>query len=303
VANPEVLEIAIAYVRELLTQNPDAKIISISQNDNQDYCKCAVCMAIAEEEGSMMGPLLRFVNAIARDIAEDYPDVLIDTLAYQYTRKALNVAFMDDLKAWAAITDHLAVWDYTTNFANYNAPFPNFAVLRENARIFAEYGVDYLFEQGTYDYPSGEFGELKGYLIAKLIWNPYMTEDEYYALMDGFLEDYYGAGWENIRAYIDFMIERSTFSDLTIFEDTQKYIKSEEWPQVNAWWDTAKSMATAVQLEHLEKGYTSVLYQKLKYYTFYMTAMQNPWEQYFAVKELYDQYKARFGLAEREGGN
>ena len=33
-----------------------------------------------------MGTLLRFVNAVADAVAERYPDVLVDTLAYQYTR-------------------------------------------------------------------------------------------------------------------------------------------------------------------------------------------------------------------------
>jgi hypothetical protein len=43
------------------------------------------------EEGSHAGTLLRFVNACANSIAEEYPHVIIDTLAYQYTRQAPKI--------------------------------------------------------------------------------------------------------------------------------------------------------------------------------------------------------------------
>ena len=58
----------------------------MSQNDNRNYCTCDKCAASDVREGSPAGTLLRFVNAVADDIAKDYPDVVIDTLAYQYTR-------------------------------------------------------------------------------------------------------------------------------------------------------------------------------------------------------------------------
>lgn len=336
--NPEVLEIAKAYVRNLLAKNPNARLITVSQNDNQRYCMCDACMALAKEEGSQMGPVLRFVNEIARDIAKDYPNVLIDTLAYQYTRKPPlitrpepnvqirlcsiecgfshplddpgspeNAAFMEDIKAWSQLTDHLAVWDYTTNFANYNAIFPNFDVLYQNMKIFKQYGVKYLFEQGTYNTPSGEFGELKGYLLAKLLWNPDMSREEYYALMDEFLRDYYGAGWENIRAYIDFLIGRAHISRLRIFENPAMYIKGEDWQQVNEWWDNAKSLATFAQLVHVEKSYTQVLNAKMHYYKYFMGApvsgqVEGVKERYFYFKDIYERYKSRFGLLEKETG-
>ena len=44
---------------------PDVRIVSVSQNDNQRYCRCEKCMALAEQEGGQIGPLLHFVNAVA----------------------------------------------------------------------------------------------------------------------------------------------------------------------------------------------------------------------------------------------
>lgn len=77
-------------MRAILIANPDASIISISQNDNEEYCKTPAEAAIIAEEGSPMGPMLRTVNAVADDIASDYPHVAIDTLAYQVTRHTVS---------------------------------------------------------------------------------------------------------------------------------------------------------------------------------------------------------------------
>ena len=85
--NPEVLEIVKKGVRQWLEEDPSAKIISISQNDIQEPCLCENCKKVYEEEGgAYSGTILRFVNAIAEDIAEDYPNVWVDTYAYQYSR-------------------------------------------------------------------------------------------------------------------------------------------------------------------------------------------------------------------------
>ena len=64
----------------------------------------------------------------------------------------------------------------------------------------------YCFE-GIYraylQFENGEFARLRSYLLGKLMWDPYMTEEEYNRLMNEFLEDYYGAGWQYIRDFID----------------------------------------------------------------------------------------------------
>ena len=161
--DPANLEYAIQYVRNRLAKEPGVNIITVSQMDNQNYCRCENCAAVDAEEGSPAGTLLRFVNAIARDIAVDYPDVVIDTLAYLYTRKAPavtvpepnvcirlcsieccfvhalddpscpeNVAFCRDLVDWSEICDRIYIWDYTTNFCHYIPTFNNLQVMREN---------------------------------------------------------------------------------------------------------------------------------------------------------------------------
>ncbi len=232
--NPDVLALAIANVRRWIREHPDATIISVSQNDTYNNCQCARCKALDDAEGTPMGSLLAFVNAIAADIEKDYPHIRIDTLAYQYTRKPpktirprpnviirlcsieccfahpletcpspKNQRFRDDILAWQPIAPRLYVWDYTTNFAHYQQPFPNFDALQPNIQFFVKHGVKGLFEQGNYSHGGhGEMEPLRAYLLAKLLWNPNTDLKRH---TDEFLAGYYGVTAGKIRAYLDLL--------------------------------------------------------------------------------------------------
>ncbi len=240
--NPKTLEIAKATVREWLAANPDAAFVSVTQNDNSNYCVCENCAKIDTEEGSHAGTMIRFVNAIADDIREDYPDVLVDTFAYTdgYTRQAPKITvprdnvvirlcsieckfsapmdsgysedneeFLQDLKDWSAISDHLFVWDYTTDYNSLLSPFGNFGAIQRNLQIFAENDVIGVFEEGASGTAAnGEFAELRSYMLARLMWNPYQDVDK---LMYDFCEAYYGAGYQHIIDFINGIDENNGF--------------------------------------------------------------------------------------------
>jgi hypothetical protein len=232
--DPEVFEKVIKNLRKVLGENPNINIVSVSQNDFEGHCQCPNCLKIEEEDGTPAGPFLRFVNKVAENLEVDYPNLTVDTLAYKYTQKAPKVTkprhnvcirlcsinccfthpidndecpkskkFHDDIVGWGKICDKLHIWDYTTNFHYYISTFANLGVIHKNMRFFAENNVVSMFPQGNGQGVSGEFGELRAYLLAKLMWNPYMREEEYYTLMDEFLAAYYGDGWEYIRKFID----------------------------------------------------------------------------------------------------
>ena len=86
-------------------------------------------------------------------------------------------------------------------FRNLVSPFPNLRVLQPNIRFFVENGITSVFEQGLATL-HGEFAELRGYLIAKLLWDPDANVD---SLMTDFLQGYYGDAAAPIRRYIDTM--------------------------------------------------------------------------------------------------
>ena len=254
--DPAVYEKVLKNVRQLLRENPEAKIISVSQNDSYADglgCQCENCRKLDNEQGTPMGSLLTFVNRIANDIKDEFPDVYVDTLAYRYTRKApktlkpadnviirlcsieccfthplndpdceANRAFCEDIEAWSKICDNLFIWDYTTDFMYYLNPFPNLGVLYDNIRFFVDHNVIGLFEQGNGQSVSGEFGELRAYLLAKMMWDPDMTREQYYEHMDDFLKGYYGAGWRYIREYIDRTTEKAKEGHMGIYDPITK---------------------------------------------------------------------------------
>jgi len=225
-SNPDVLELTKACIADWIAQYPDANYLSVSQNDNQEYCRCPQCAAIDAAEGSPSGSLITFVNNVAAYAKTLNPDVLIHTFAYQYTvkppknvRPAENVAvqlcsidnnhsepykisapeFCADIKTWAEYCPHLIVWDYTTNFGHYLAPFPDMRILQPDVQTFYENGATGYFAQGNSMSISGEFGELRAYMIGKLLWDPYCDMEK---LTEEFLYYYYGPGYKNIQAYI-----------------------------------------------------------------------------------------------------
>jgi hypothetical protein len=218
--NPDVMRIVKDSVASFFEQYPDSKVISVSQNDNQQYCEDENCKRIDEMEGGPTGTMIHFVN----EIAAQFPDKVISTLAYQYTRKpsktppAENVMitlcsiecdrsgpieekceeFAADLKGWNKISDRIRIWDYTTQFTNFLAPFPNIHTLQPNIKFFRDHSAKWVFEQHSNN-PS-ELFELRSYVTAKLLWEPDRNTDE---LITEFTDGYYGAAGPFVKMYLD----------------------------------------------------------------------------------------------------
>ena len=255
-----VFETVLENVRNALKADPAGKIVSISQGDNLGHCQCETCRALEEKYGSAMATVLLLVNRVADALKDEFPDVMFDTLAYHQTldppknlRASDNVivrlctigsclnhplnecsvefyekdhahVFAENLKLWGEICDNVHIWDYTTDFNAYQSPFPDFRSLRQNIRFYAENNVTGVFAQGNGNDVCGEFGELRAYLLSKLLWDPYMSEEEYYRHMDDFLKGYYGEGWESIRAYIDLEQDAAGSTHFDCFSDPLKVI-------------------------------------------------------------------------------
>ena len=144
--NPDVLRIAKEKVLKWIDEHPHDPIFDVSQNDGNGACECDRCTAIVKEEGSQQGTILRFVNAIADEVAKKHPDKWIETLAYAYsmnppaiTRPRSNViirlchagCFLHGFETckqgadlanwidqWGKRTRRIFIWHYGTNFAH-----------------------------------------------------------------------------------------------------------------------------------------------------------------------------------------
>jgi hypothetical protein len=306
-SNPEVLEIAVESVRRRLQEVPDAKLISVSQNDKDPGCQCDACRKIDEEEGSPAGTLLRFVNAIAERLEPEFPNVVFDTLAYQYTRPAPKItkprhnvcvrlctieccfahpleecddetrhvqrpdgtrsSLLKDLQDWGKISNRNYIWDYTTCFAHYPTPHPNWHVLQKNIQTFVKNGVKGVFEQANgASYGGTDFNELRAYVISRLLWNPDVNVP---ALIAEFTDYYYGAAAPFIRQYIELLTDKVTRENIHVgFNDDPKhgFLTNDMLDQYDELFAKAEAAVAgdALRLWRVAKARLSIRYVRLK---------------------------------------
>ncbi|MFT4113480.1 DUF4838 domain-containing protein [Silvibacterium sp.] len=274
-SNREVLAELIANLRKKIADKPEATYWSVSQNDNNQYCRCEPCTQLNTKYGGVpSGSILYFVN----DVAKAFPDKTISTLAYWYSRTPpanieaepnVNImlcniesrrqgpvyetdpAFAKELVTWGRLAKSILIWDYTIQFTNLVSPFPNLHTLKPNIQFYLDNHVNSLFMQANREV-GGEMAGLRAYMLAKLMWDPGADDS---VIMDEYLNGYYGAAGRPIRAYIDRMRESLVQSGLklNIFgspEDAKDSYLSQERMQVyNQLFDQAeKAVAADAQL-------------------------------------------------------
>ena len=266
-SNEEVFKTLVAELKKRIEKNPKAKYWSVSQNDNDKYCQCAPCKALNQKYGNLpSGSMVWFVNKVARE----FPDKIISTLAYWYTRAApsnivaepnVNImlcniessrekpvfdtdpAFTSDLQDWGKMSKDILIWDYNIQFANPVSPFPNLHTIGPNIKFYIQNNVRALFMQATGN--KGEFGHLRAYLITKLMWNPDADPN---AIINDFLDGYYGKSAKLILNYIDSMREALLNDNfrLNIFGDPRdavnNYLAQDKMIEYNSLFDKAEKL-------------------------------------------------------------
>ena len=295
--NPDVLKIVTSNVLERIRKDPGADFYGVSQNDWYNFCTCPKCRALDDAEGSHAGTMITFVNKIAEAVEKEFPDVIIETLAYQYTRKPPetvrprhnvmpclctiecdfsyplargtykeNRDFVDDIQGWSKISPSLYIWDYTTDFRSYIMPFPNVLALQENVKFFQTNSVSYVFEQGAYQGRHGDFAELKAWLLAKWLWNPDLDQEE---LLQDFFNGYYGAAAPYVRTYFDALhsfYRNEENKPLRIFNNiNQLQIPDEFFDRAAVLWQHAEDAVKnkPEYLYNVRMGAIPVLYARL----------------------------------------
>ncbi len=156
-----------------------AKLLVLSQNDNTtSLCLCPNCRAISQREGSESGALLDFVNHVASHLKTEFPDVTVQTEAYNFTLQPprtirpednVMVRYCDNyglsdmtrpledprnserlglLEDWASSAKELGIWDYWRTFESHPpgllAPSTNVRAMERDIRLFQKLGVTYV---------------------------------------------------------------------------------------------------------------------------------------------------------------
>lgn len=341
--NEKVKEIVTEEVLALLERehNPDAdiQIVSLTQHDNRDYCQCENCKALDDENGSQSGTMIAFVNEIARRVKEHgYDNVVFDTFAYQYTRKApskvvpredvivrlcsieccfghtlddpnceQNADFMNDLREWSKISNRIYIWDYVHNYAQTMCIFPNFGVLQRNVQIFYENNVKGLYEEGNYyiENSDAEFAEMRTYLLSKLMQNPYL---DFEAEMNGYLNAVYGPGGCYVKEFIDIITAHAVTDcrHLSIYQDawnTLYNMTCKDVKKCNELWEKAKDAAeTDEQLQQIRRSELSWRYWKSANKRGEFSRWQFPYVWMNEGEKLHDDMKEMNAVLFSEGG-
>lgn len=237
-SSEENYQIVLEKSRTILKSNPNAEILSVTQNDNNNYCTCKDCSLVYQEEESYAAPLIRFVNRLAEELYDEYPNIKIETLAYMFSTEAPKITkphenviielcaldmccadplsdlgcvdnkrFREQIEDWSGLADNLYIWYYVIEFTrnSKDAPFMNFDALYENYTYFYKNGVTGVFNQACDNRESEEFGALRAYLLSKLMWDPNMTREEFDLARDEFIKAYYGEAADVIEEYFHLM--------------------------------------------------------------------------------------------------
>ena len=188
VTNEDVRRITLERAKQMLrddeteakkTGRVPARMVVLSQNDNtSNLCLCPNCKAISDREGSESGALLDYVNHVARGLKADFPDVVVQTEAYNFTlappktirpepnvmirycdnyglsdmtrpltdpRNAERLALLD---VWAKSAQQLGIWDYWRTFDPHPpglfVPSSNVRAMHRDIQLFRERNVKYV---------------------------------------------------------------------------------------------------------------------------------------------------------------
>ncbi|MBQ3333879.1 MAG: DUF4838 domain-containing protein [Thermoguttaceae bacterium] len=268
--NPEMKAEFIRNTLTALRSNPDTRSVSVSQNDRDGWCQCPECQKLAEDNLSQSGPLITFVNEVAEAIEQEFPNVLVETLAYNQSRPAPakvrprdnvlirlctggnslvipleeggpNQSLAAVIESWSAISKQLYIWDYVTNFHNYLLPHPNLRVLAPNIRFFVKNHAIGIFEQGDAGCSAGDFVRMRHWVLSKLLWNPSLDQT---ALEDQFLNGYYSPRIAALfRQYLDVLQRGALQSEIPPSGSPQS---TQEWLSTETLVEATKLMDQAI---------------------------------------------------------
>lgn len=233
------------------------KIYEFGQTDGPSWpeCWCKNCKALCEKEGSYAGPNIDFVNYMARAAREKYPDILLETFAYSYTRvPPKNIKAEDNVMVrycgaslfaplidgspnsrefleWSKKVKNKSIWSYWRTYGGVLYPF-----VKSRKDIAAE--LRFCHQNGAVNYfaenedpLSRSFAAQQHYLFLKMAENPYQDINK---LNDKFFVQYFGKAAPVMLKYLDYL-EKNQKKD-------KSHVNREFFEKVNAWLDEAEKL-------------------------------------------------------------
>ncbi|MBM3498879.1 MAG: DUF4838 domain-containing protein [Armatimonadetes bacterium] len=114
-SNPDVIRLTVEYARKWFDDNPNIDSFSLGMDDISHLCSCENCRACdpapdSYEKREFSDRHYKFVNLIAREVAQTHPDRYVGTLIYHIARKPpATVPKLED-NVFGFITETSALW-------------------------------------------------------------------------------------------------------------------------------------------------------------------------------------------------
>lgn len=114
----------------------------------------------------------------------------------------VNKMFLENFDKWAAISEKVFLWLYSTNFNYFLVPYDSFNSMSELYKYSKSIGAEYMYNQTQHNQFGGAsaWHILKNYLSAKLMWN---VNADVEALTDEFFDNYFGAAAQRMRNFYE----------------------------------------------------------------------------------------------------
>ncbi len=221
------------------TGEPYPTMYSVCPEDGgEGQCYCTSCVAKAATYGSYAGVVLEFVNYLANDIAQDYPEITLTTLAYGYyldppsniqpvsnvmirmahgqksdrfrsINHTVNSVPKQRWTDWSAICGDMGIHDYWTYPAvcdNYAWPYAFINDLADSIKSYYNFGVkDYFAEANFLGSRIHNFVDLQLYMASKLLDDPTLDTS---TIINDFMELYYGAASQKMKDLLTYIEQR-----------------------------------------------------------------------------------------------
>ena len=189
-SNPEVIARVIEVGKTFLRNIPHAISFPLDPNDNIDFCQCDRCRAqdppgVGKDGNPLMTDrVVRFANAVAEGIREEFPDRLVAFYAYStHTQPPVNIkpasnvaiiiarghycllhlqpdkrcpsslSFHELIRKWSQLTPRIYTYEYDPISWTGFLPCPTFLERSRDARILLD---DYGIKGGVTDRAPGQ---------------------------------------------------------------------------------------------------------------------------------------------------
>ncbi len=240
--NPETVNVAAEIIKKHFRENPDAHSYGFAPDDGlpRDYSPDTLKLHRGfsdllgrpgvPAEASTTEEWLTFVNAVTRQVREEFPDVYIATNGYANRTLPPQGIELDDhliimfaaiwsctlhgyddehcwqkvrqgqmLRQWAALCDNVWIYGYNYNMlVSGLTPLPTTRKLARDLPLMKEWGVIGFHDETRNIW--AECGITTRYLRAQLEWD---AEADVVGILGDFFAHWYGAAAEPMEAYYD----------------------------------------------------------------------------------------------------